>query len=82
MSLLLVSSNKEIPDFQATANLCDTFSKIIPGVSCNLTKLKMNQRLLKNNCNKLHKIQKIWATTSIVNIYIKQNTLCKNYLGF
>ena len=45
--VLLVSSNKEIPDFKATANLCDTFSKIIPGVSCNLTKLENESKIIE-----------------------------------
>ena len=45
--VLLVSSNKEIPDFQATSNLCETFSKIIPGVSCNLTKLENESKIIE-----------------------------------
>jgi len=45
--VLLVSSNKEIPDFDATVNLCNTFSKIIPGVSCNLTKLENESKIIE-----------------------------------
>ena len=45
--VLLVSSNKEIPDFKATSNLCETFSKIIPGMSCNLTKLENESKIIE-----------------------------------
>ena len=45
--VLLVSSNKEIPDFKATSNLCETFSKIIPGISCNLTKLENESKIIE-----------------------------------
>ena len=45
--VLLVSSNKEIPDFKATANLCETFSKIIPGISCNMTKLENESKIIE-----------------------------------
>ena len=45
--VLLVSSNKEIPDFKATTNLCETFSKVIPGVSCNLTKLENESKIIE-----------------------------------
>jgi uncharacterized protein len=45
--VLLVSSNKEIPDFKATSNLCETFSKVIPGISCNLTKLKNESKIIE-----------------------------------
>jgi len=45
--VLLVNSNKEIPDFNATSNLCETFSKIIPGMSCNLTKLENESKIIE-----------------------------------
>ena len=45
--VLLVSSNKEIPDFKATANLCETFSKVIPGISCNMTKLENESKIIE-----------------------------------
>ena len=45
--VLLVSSDKEFPDFQATANLCTTLSKLVPGVSCNLDKLEKESKIIE-----------------------------------
>ena len=45
--VLLVSSNKEIPDFTATSNLCNVLSKLVPGVSCNLTKLEKESKIIE-----------------------------------
>tara|TARA_Y100000590_G_scaffold74255_2_gene81901 strand:- start:986 stop:1696 length:711 start_codon:yes stop_codon:yes gene_type:complete len=50
--VLLVSSNKEIPDFKATSNLCETFSKIIPGMSCDLTKLENESKIIEEQLQK------------------------------
>jgi len=45
--VLLVSSDKEFPDFQATSNLCNTLSKLVPGVSCNLDKLEKESKIIE-----------------------------------
>ena len=45
--VLLVSSNKDIPDFTATSNLCNVLSKLVPGVSCNLTKLEKESKIIE-----------------------------------
>lgn len=45
--VLLVSSNKEIPDFTATSSLCNVLSKLVPGVSCNLTKLEKESKIIE-----------------------------------
>ena len=45
--VLLVASDKEFPDFQATANLCNTLSKLVPGVSCNLDKLEKESKIIE-----------------------------------
>ena len=45
--VLLVSSDKEFPDFQATSNLCTTLSKLVPGVSCNLDKLEKETKIIE-----------------------------------
>ena len=45
--VLLVSSDKEFPDFQATANLCNSLSKLVPGVSCNLDKLEKESTIIE-----------------------------------
>ena len=45
--VLLVTSDKEFPDFKATANLCDTLSKLVPGVSCNLDKLEKESKIIE-----------------------------------
>ena len=45
--VLLVSSDKEFPDFQATSNLCNTLSNLVPGVSCNLEKLEKESKIIE-----------------------------------
>ena len=45
--VLLVSSDKEFPDFQATSNLCNTLSKLVPGISCNLDKLEKESTIIE-----------------------------------
>jgi uncharacterized protein len=45
--VLLVSSDKEFPDFQATSNLCNTLSKLVPGVSCNLDKIEKESKIIE-----------------------------------
>ena len=45
--VLLVSSDKEFPDFQATSNLCNSLSKLVPGVSCNLDKLEKESKIIE-----------------------------------
>ena len=45
--VLLVSSDKEFPDFQATSNLCNSLSKLVPGVSCNLNKLEKESKIIE-----------------------------------
>ena len=45
--VLLVSSDKEFPDFEATSNLCNTLSKLVPGVSCNLDKLEKESKIIE-----------------------------------
>tara|TARA_B100000029_G_scaffold121094_2_gene114506 strand:- start:4922 stop:5632 length:711 start_codon:yes stop_codon:yes gene_type:complete len=45
--VLLVSSDKDIPDFTATSNLCNTLTKLVPGVSCNLTKLEKESKIIQ-----------------------------------
>ena len=45
--VLLVSSDKEFPDFQATSNLCNSLSKLVPGVSCNLDKLEKESKFIE-----------------------------------
>ena len=45
--VLLVSSDKEFPDFQATSNLCNSLSKLVPGVSCNLDKLDKESKIIE-----------------------------------
>ena len=45
--VLLVSSDKEFPDFQATSNLCNSLSKLVPGVSCNLDKLEKESTIIE-----------------------------------
>ena len=45
--VLLVSSDKEFPDFQSTSNLCTTLSKLVPGVSCNLDKLEKESKIIE-----------------------------------
>ena len=46
--VLLVSSDKEFPDFHATSNLCTTLSKLVPGVSCNLDKLEKESKIIED----------------------------------
>ena len=45
--VLLVSSNKDIPDFTATSNLCNVLTKLVPGVACNLTKLEKESKIIE-----------------------------------
>ena len=45
--VLLVSSDKEFPDFKSTAELCNTLSKLVPGVSCNLDKLEKESKVIE-----------------------------------
>ena len=45
--VLLVSSDKDIPDFTATSNLCNVLTKLVPGVSCNLTKLEKESKIIE-----------------------------------
>ena len=45
--VLLVSSDNEFPDFQATSNLCNSLSKLVPGVSCNLDKLEKESKIIE-----------------------------------
>ena len=45
--VLLVSSDKEFPDFQATSNLCNSLSKLVPGVSCYLDKLEKESKIIE-----------------------------------
>ena len=45
--VLLVSSSKDIPDFTATSNLCNVLTKLVPGVSCNLTKLEKESKIIE-----------------------------------
>ena len=45
--VLLVSSDKEFPDFQATSNLCNSLSKLVPGVSCDLDKLEKESTIIE-----------------------------------
>ena len=45
--VLLVSSDKEFPDFQATSNLCNSLSKLVPGVSCNLDKIEKESKIIE-----------------------------------
>ena len=45
--VLLVTSDKEFPDFTATSNLCNTLSKLVPGVSCNLDKLEKESKIIE-----------------------------------
>ena len=45
--VLLAVSYKELPEFKAAANLCDTFSKVIPGISCNMTKLENESKIIE-----------------------------------
>ena len=45
--VLLVSSDKEFPDFQATSNLCNSLSKLVPCVSCNLEKLEKESKIIE-----------------------------------
>ena len=45
--VLLVSSNKDVPDFTATSNLCNVLTKLVPGVSCNLTKLEKESKIIE-----------------------------------
>ena len=45
--VLLISSDKDIPDFTATSNLCNVLSKLVPGVSCNLTKLEKESKIIE-----------------------------------
>ena len=45
--VLLISSDKDIPDFTATSNLCNVLTKLVPGVSCNLTKLEKESKIIE-----------------------------------
>ena len=45
--VLLVSSSKDIPDFTATSSLCNVLTKLVPGVSCNLTKLEKESKIIE-----------------------------------
>ena len=45
--VLLVSSDKEFPDVQATSNLCNSLSKLVPGVSCNLDKIEKESKIIE-----------------------------------
>ena len=45
--VLLISSDKDNPDFTATSNLCNVLTKLVPGVSCNLTKLEKESKIIE-----------------------------------
>ena len=45
--VILVTSDKEFPDFKSTSNLCDTLAKLVPGVSCNLDKLEKESKIIE-----------------------------------
>ena len=45
--VLLVSSESDLPDLRATYNLCDTLSKLVPGISCNLSLLEKQARQIE-----------------------------------
>ena len=45
--VLLISSDKDIPDFTATSNLSNVLTKLVPGVSCNLTKLEKESKIIE-----------------------------------
>ena len=45
--VLLVSSESDTPDLKATYNLCDSLSKLVPGISCNLSLLEKQARQIE-----------------------------------
>ena len=45
--VLLVSSESDTPDLRATYNLCDSLSKLVPGISCNLSLLEKQARQIE-----------------------------------
>ena len=45
--VLLVGSESNTPDLRATYALCDSLSKIIPGISCNLSLLEKQAKQIE-----------------------------------
>ena len=45
--VLLVGSEMDAPDLRSTYNLCDGLSKIIPGISCNLSLLEKQAKQIE-----------------------------------
>ena len=45
--VLLVSSESDTPDLKATYNLCDGISKLVPGITCNLSLLEKQARQIE-----------------------------------
>ena len=45
--VLLVGSKSDQPDLRATYNLCDGISKLVPGISCNLSLLEKQAKQIE-----------------------------------
>ncbi len=45
--VLLVGSETTTPDLRSTYNLCDGLSKLVPGISCNLSLLKKQAKQIE-----------------------------------
>ena len=46
--VLLVGTESDTPDLRATYNLCDGISKLVPGISCNLSLLEKQAKQIEN----------------------------------
>jgi len=51
--VLLVGSESDKPDLRATYNLCDGISKLVPGISCNLSLLEKQAKQIENEMKQI-----------------------------